>query len=68
MSAYNSPNHIKLGSIAAIKARNHRAMTYGTTVTIKRIRGYTITVVPSGGDKAYCVDANILHNNNMPYK
>jgi hypothetical protein len=37
------------------------------TVTIKRIHGTTVTVVPAGADKAFFVDAKCLHNNLMPY-
>jgi hypothetical protein len=59
--------YLTIGSMAVIKARDHKSLSYGTTVTIKRMHGTTITVVPSGEEKAYFVNANMLHNNLMPY-
>jgi hypothetical protein len=53
--------------MASVKIKNHKFLNYGITVMIKRIHGNTITVVPSGEEKAYFVDANVLHNSFMPY-
>jgi hypothetical protein len=105
----NETKYLTTGSLAAIKVRNHKFLSYGTTVLIKKMHGNTITVVPvwdekvdhkraavkrdsdksfvnygitsllsdmrargvtkvvEDKDKAYFVDANILHNNLMPY-
>jgi hypothetical protein len=103
----NETKYLTTGSMAAIKVHNHKFLSYGTTVFIKKMHGNTITVVPVGEekayrrivaiksvrnnaftnfgitslmrdmrargvtsvaeDKAYFVDANILHNNLMPY-
>lgn len=63
----NETKYLTTGSMAAIKVRNHKFLSFGTTVFIKKMHGNTITVVPAGVEKAYFVDANILHNNLMPY-
>jgi hypothetical protein len=63
----NETQYLTVGSVAAIKVRNHKFLNYGVTVTIKRIHGTTVTVVPAGADKAFFVDAKCLHNNLMPY-
>jgi hypothetical protein len=63
----NEIQYLTIGSIAVIKAHNHKFLPYGTTVVIKRMHGTTITVVPYGEEKAYFVEANKLHNNLMPY-
>lgn len=63
----NLTKYLSVGSMAAIKVRDHPHMTYGTTVSIKRMHGNIITVTPSGSDKVYYVNANILHNSLMPY-
>lgn len=67
MTTMNEKQYLTIGSIASIKIRTHKFLSYGTTVTIKRMHGTTITVVPHGEDKAYFVEANMLHNNLMPY-
>jgi hypothetical protein len=59
--------YLTIGSMASVKIKNHKFLNYGITVMIKRIHGNTITVVPSGEEKAYFVDANVLHNSCMPY-
>lgn len=63
----NETQYLTVGSTAAIKVRNHKFLSYGTTVVIKRMHGTTITVVPHGEEKAHFVEANKLHNNLMPY-
>jgi hypothetical protein len=63
----NETRYLVVGGMAAVKVRNHKLLSYGTTVLIKKMHGNTITVVPLVDDKAYFVDANILHNNLMPY-
>lgn len=63
----NPEKYLSVGSVASVKVRAHPAMTYGTTVTIKRMHGNIITVNPSGSDKVYYVNASMLHNNLMPY-
>jgi hypothetical protein len=63
----NETQYLTVGSTAAIKVHTHKFLSYGTTVYIKRMHGTTITVVPTGEEKAYFVNANLLHNNLMPY-
>jgi hypothetical protein len=63
----NETKYLTTGSLAVVKVRNHKLLRYGTSVLIKKMHGNTITVVPLVDEKAYFVDANILHNNLMPY-
>lgn len=63
----NPEKYLRVGSVASVKVRAHPVLTYGTTVSIKRMHGSTITVNPSGSDKAYYLNASMLHNNLMPY-
>lgn len=63
----NETRYLVVGGIAVIKSRKHKTLRYGTTVTVKRMHGNTITVTPSASEEAYFLDANMLRNNLMPY-